>query len=123
MNRPRHWSSTSVAASRFLPELHRNPTISRSPCWRGIQRERGAQLIHPAGSQVWIKSFQLDNSPFIVGLVGHAELEPAQIPPLVEAAVTCLLEIKQRLPDTDVRLMLDVRNDASMAIVLGGLGL
>jgi hypothetical protein len=86
-------------------------------------RERSPDFNQPAGSQVLIKSFQLDNSPFTVGLVGHAELEPAQIPPLVEAAVTCLLEIKQRLPDTDVRLMLDVRNDASMAIALAALGL
>jgi hypothetical protein len=88
-----------------------------------MQRERGPEFAPPAGRQVLIKSFQLDNSPFIVGLMGHVELEAAQIPPLVEAAVTCLLEIKQRLPDTDVRLMFDVRDDASMAIALATLGL
>jgi hypothetical protein len=70
-----------------------------------------------------IKSFQLDNSPFIVGLVGHLDLGPAQISPLVEAVVGWLLEIKQRLPDTDVRLMFDARNDANLAIARATLGL
>ena len=70
-----------------------------------------------------IKPFQLDSSPFIVGLVSHPDLEAAHIPPLVQAAVSCLLEIKQRLPDTDVRVMLDARNDASLAIARAALGM
>lgn len=88
-----------------------------------MQREQGPELTQLAGSQALIKSFQLDNSPFIVGLVSHPDLEPAQIPPLVEEAVKCLLDIKQRLPETDVRLMLDARNDAGLAIARATLGL
>ncbi len=70
-----------------------------------------------------IKPLQLDNSPFIVGLVSPPDLEAAHIPPLVEAAVSCLLELKQRLPDTEVRVMLDARNDVSLAIARAALGL
>jgi hypothetical protein len=70
-----------------------------------------------------IKSFQPDNSPFIVGLVGHLDLGPTLIRPLIEAVVSWLLEIKQRLPDTDVRLMFDARNDANLAIARATLGL
>ena len=70
-----------------------------------------------------IKPFQLDNSPFIVGLVSHPDLEAAHIASLVEAAVSCLLEIKQRLPDTDVRVTLDARNDVSLAIARAALRL
>jgi hypothetical protein len=87
---------------------------SRSPCLLGTRRE---------GSRALIKSFQPGNSPFIVGLVCHPDLDSAQIPPLIQAAIGRLLEIKQRLPDTDVRLMLDARNEASVAIARATLGL
>jgi hypothetical protein len=70
-----------------------------------------------------IKTFQPGNSPFIVGLVCHPDLQSAQIPPLIQAAIGRLLEIKQRLPDTDLRLMLDARNEASLAIARATLGL
>jgi hypothetical protein len=43
-------------------------------------------------------------------------LEPAQFPPLVDAVVSFLLEIKQHLPDTRVRVMLDACNVVSVAI-------
>jgi hypothetical protein len=63
-----------------------------------------------------IKTYQLDNSPFVIGLIGHQDLQPAQFPPLVDAVVSFLLEIKQHLPDTDVRVMLDAANNVSLAI-------
>lgn len=64
-----------------------------------------------------IKTLQLDNSPFIIGLTAHPDLEPAQFPPLVDAVVRFLLDITQLLPDTDVRIMLDACSDLSQAIV------
>jgi len=63
-----------------------------------------------------IKTFQLDNSPFIIGLTGHPDQEPEQFPLLVDAVVSFLVEIKQHLPDTQVRVMLDARNAVSLAI-------
>ena len=70
-----------------------------------------------------IKTFPLDNSPFIIGLTGHPDLEPAQFPPLVDAVVGFLLEIKEHLPDTHVRVMLDACNDVSLAIARATLAL
>jgi hypothetical protein len=70
-----------------------------------------------------IKILQLDNSPFIIGLTAHPDLESAQFPLLVDAVVRFLLEIKQLLPHTDVRVMLDVRSDLSLAIVRAMLAL
>lgn len=64
-----------------------------------------------------IKTHQLDNSPFIIGLTAHPDLEAAQFPPLVDAVVRFLLDIKQLLPDTDVRITLDAYSDLSEAIV------
>jgi hypothetical protein len=68
------------------------------------------------GSQALIKSSQLDSSPFIIGLTGHTDLELEQIPLLVDTVVRFLLEIKQHLPDTHVRVMLDACNQASLPI-------
>jgi hypothetical protein len=63
------------------------------------------------------------NSPFIVGLAGHPDLEPAQFAPLVDFAVGFLRDLKQHLPDTDVRLMLDVCGAVNLAIVRAALAL
>jgi hypothetical protein len=62
------------------------------------------------------ESSQLDSCPFIIGLTGHPDLDSAQFPLLVDTVVSFLLEIKQHLPDTHVRVMLDGCNRASLAI-------
>ncbi len=69
------------------------------------------------------KTFQLDNSPFIIALTAPPDLEPAQFPQLVDAVVSFLLEIKQHLPDTQVRVMLDACNVVSLAIARATLAL
>jgi hypothetical protein len=63
-----------------------------------------------------ITTSQSDNSPFIIGLTAHADLEPAQFPLLVDAVLRFLREIKGLLPDTDVRVMLDACGDLSPTI-------
>jgi hypothetical protein len=70
-----------------------------------------------------IKTSQLDSSPFIIGLTGHPDLEPARIPLLADTAVSFLLQIRQYLPDTDVRVLLDARNQVSLAIARATLAL
>jgi hypothetical protein len=70
-----------------------------------------------------IKTFRLDNSPFIIGLTGHPDLEPAQFPSLVDAVVSFLRELHQHLPDTEVKVMLDASNVASLAIARATLAL
>ena len=69
------------------------------------------------------KTSQLLNSPFIVGLTGHADLDPTQFPQLVDAVVRFLLELKRYLPDTDLRVMLDPCCDVNLAIARAALGL
>jgi hypothetical protein len=82
-----------------------------------------ASRAQPVGSQTLTKTYPLENSPFIIGLTGHQDLEPAQFPSLVEIVVSFLLELKQQLPDTDVRVMLDARNVVSLAIARATLAL
>jgi ABC-type multidrug transport system fused ATPase/permease subunit len=64
-----------------------------------------------------MKTSQSDNSPFIIGLIAHPDLEAAQFALLVDAVVRFLLDIKRLLPDTDVRVMLDAGGDLSPAIM------
>jgi len=70
-----------------------------------------------------IKTFEHDNAPFIIGLTGHPDLEPEQFPLLVDAVVSFLVEIKQHLPDTGVRVMLYACNTVSLAIARATLAL
>jgi hypothetical protein len=77
----------------------------------------------PAGGQTLIKTFQPDNSAFVIGLTGHQDVAAAQLPSLLEEIVSFLRELKQHLPDTDVRLLLDARHAASLAIARATLAL
>jgi hypothetical protein len=61
-------------------------------------------------------SSQLHNSPFIIGLTGHPDLAPGQLPQLVADVVAFLHEIKQQLPDTEVRVLLDAGTEFSGAL-------
>jgi len=57
-----------------------------------------------------------ESTPFIVGLAGHRDLEPTQIPSLVEAVTGLLRELRQRLPNTEIRLMLDAHCQPSVEV-------
>jgi hypothetical protein len=57
-----------------------------------------------------------DNSAFIVGLASHSDLAPEQVARLVGVVVGFLLELKQQLPVTDLRVMMDSRSAANLAI-------
>jgi len=63
------------------------------------------------------------NSPFIVGLSSHPDLEPPQFPQLIDSVMSLLRELKQHLPNTDVRVMVDARGDADQGIARAALGL
>jgi hypothetical protein len=56
------------------------------------------------------------SSPFIVGLAGHPDLDPAQVPQLLEHVSRFLKSIRQHLPATDIRLMIDARVALSLPI-------
>ncbi len=63
------------------------------------------------------------NSPFIVGLSSHPDLDPAQVPQSTDSVLKFLRELKQHLPNTDVRLMVDARGHANLAIAQAALAL
>jgi hypothetical protein len=47
--------------------------------------------------------------PFIIGLTGHTDLDPAQVPQLLERVSRFLKSIRQHLSATEIRLMIDAR--------------
>lgn len=63
-----------------------------------------------------IKTFLPQNSPFVIGLTGHTDLEAAQLPQLAAAVASFLRELRQHLPDTEIRVALDADSDASGTI-------
>ncbi len=63
------------------------------------------------------------NSPFLVGLSSHPDLEPAHFPHLIDSVVSFLRKLKQHLPNTDVRIMVDVRGAVNVAIARAALDL
>jgi len=57
-----------------------------------------------------------ESTPFIVGLASHWDLEPAQIPRLSETVAGLLRDLRQRLPNTEIRLMLDAHCDVAIEV-------
>ena len=66
---------------------------------------------------------QPDNSPFIIGLIGHRDLDSGRIPQLLAAVGSFLREIRQHLAATEVRLMLDARDELGLTIARSALAL
>jgi hypothetical protein len=63
-----------------------------------------------------MKTSPTANSPLNVGLSSHPDLNPTQFPQLIDSVLSFLRELKQHLPNTDVRVMVDARGDANLAI-------
>jgi hypothetical protein len=63
-----------------------------------------------------MKTSPTANSPLNVGLSSHPDLNPTQFPQLTDSVLSFLRELKQHLPNTDVRVMVDARGDANLAI-------
>ncbi len=56
------------------------------------------------------------NSPFIVGVSGHRDLNPADLGRLREAVGAFVREIRQRLPDTELRVMVGMAEGADLLV-------
>lgn len=65
----------------------------------------------------------LENSPLIVGVAAHPDVDPAQLAHLTDASVRFLQDLKQHLPDTVMRVMLDPGTEAGLAVARAALGL
>jgi hypothetical protein len=60
-------------------------------------------------------------SPFIVGLLGHRDLEPGRVPRLCAAVAAFLAEIREHLPDTELCAIVGVTRGCDVRHVLGAL--
>lgn len=60
-------------------------------------------------------------SPLILGLLGHRELDPARVPRLRDAVTGFLAELLQHLPDTELRVIVGVTRGSDLLFVHGAL--
>lgn len=56
------------------------------------------------------------NSPFTVGVSGHRDLDGADLPRLREAVTDFVRQLKEHLPDTDVRLIVGMAAGADLLV-------
>jgi hypothetical protein len=65
----------------------------------------------------------LANSPFTVGVSGHRDLDPAELPRLREVVTGFVCELKEFLPDTDLRLIVGMAEGADLLVAQAALAL
>ncbi|TLZ32980.1 MAG: hypothetical protein E6K25_03680 [Gammaproteobacteria bacterium] len=57
------------------------------------------------------------NSPFIVGVSGHRDLDPAELPRLKDAVAAFVTQLKSYLPDTEVHMVVGMAPGADLLVV------
>src|SRR5207249_200620 len=57
------------------------------------------------------------NSPFIVGVSGHRDLDPAELPRLKNAVAAFVTQLKSYLPDTEVHMLVGMAPGADLLVV------
>ena len=57
------------------------------------------------------------NSPFIVGVSGHRDLDPAELPRLKDAVAAFITQLKSYLPDTEVHMVVGMAPGADLLVV------
>ncbi|HWW33286.1 MAG TPA: hypothetical protein VNY70_07965 [Steroidobacteraceae bacterium] len=65
----------------------------------------------------------IGNSPFMVGVSGHRDLDPDDSPRLREAVTNFVQRLKAHLPDTDLRLIVGMAQGADLLVAETALGL
>jgi hypothetical protein len=63
------------------------------------------------------------NSPFTVGVSGHRDLDPAELPKLRDAVSDFVRQLKEYLPDTDLRLIIGMAEGADLLVAQTALDL
>lgn len=63
------------------------------------------------------------NSPFLVGVSGHRDLDPAEVPRLKDAVAVFLSQLKSYLPDTEVHMVVGLAPGADLLVVATALDL
>src|SRR6202162_111267 len=57
------------------------------------------------------------NSPFIVGVSGHRDLDPAELPRLKDTVAAFVTQLKSYLPDTEVHMLVGMAPGADLLVV------
>ena len=63
------------------------------------------------------------NSPFMVGVSGHRDLDADQLPRLREAVATFVRRLQEYLPDTDLHLIVGMAAGADLLVAETAVGL
>src|SRR5207302_177717 len=56
------------------------------------------------------------NSPFMVGVSGHRDLEPDELPRLREAVTGFVRQLREQLPDTELRIIVGMAQGADLLV-------
>ncbi len=56
------------------------------------------------------------STPFVLGFSSHPDLDPKQVPSLIDAVRQVIRDLQQRLPNTEIRVMLDPRSEAGLTV-------
>jgi hypothetical protein len=68
-------------------------------------------------------SAALANSPFLVGVSGHRDLDAADLPRLRDAVTGFVRQLKEHLPDTDLRMIVGMAEGADLLVAETALAL
>jgi hypothetical protein len=77
----------------------------------------------PAATLDALNNSAIANSPFMVGVSGHRDLDAEQLPRLREAVATFVRQLQEYLPDTDLHLIVGMAAGADLLVAETALGL
>jgi len=63
------------------------------------------------------------NSPFMIGVSGHRDLEPCELPRLREAVTGFVRQLREQLPDTELRMIVGMAQGADLLVAQTALAL
>src|SRR5256885_13747938 len=63
------------------------------------------------------------NSPFMVGVAEHRDLEPEELPRLREAVTGFVRQLREQLPDTQLRMVVGMAQGADLLVAQTALAL
>ena len=107
-------ASSEVPLSRAALRRHNRPR--RVPLY--------PQRPTPAAKQALSNEHTSDAiSPFVVGVSGHRDLRADAVPHLRAAVTEILLELKEHLPDSELRIMAGMASGADLLVVQAALDL
>src|SRR5579864_1628222 len=92
----------------------RRPRCGPCPAGGTMPRTRTFRL---HGDRALSKSNNNQVSPFVVGVSGHRDLQPAALPQLRAAVAGLLKQLAERLPDSELRIMAGIAAGADLLVV------